>query len=228
MSILRRAAASALLAAILPSGAIAQPPLPTGLYRAVAGPDTASMIELAPDGRFRYQMSEGALDEESSGRWTQTADGVTLLTLPRPRPPEFRMGPIGEDKATAFSLKVILQGSGPLAGVYVRVGFTNGDRQAASTQDDGWSLPPDETRQPAWFELSEPIHGVASPRFDLPDDRHMAVTVTLTPNDIGVADFTDTPVTISGNKLVLHWRGRDIAYERARPTERAQPNIRLQ
>jgi len=213
---LRRAAAFALIAALLPAALLAQPPSPTGLYRATAGPDTASMIELAPDGRFHYQLSEGALDEEAGGRWTQTKEGVTLLTLPRPRPPEFRLGEIGEAKDAAFSLMVNLQGSGPLAGVYVRIGFTNGDRQASSTQFDGWSLPADETRQPAWFELTEPIHGAVSPRFPLPERKNIAVTVTLTPNDIGVADFTNTPVTMTSDKLVLHWRGRDIPYARAK------------
>lgn len=205
-------------------------PNPAGLYRAQAGPDTASAIELAPDGRFRYQLSEGALDEEASGRWTQTADGAVLDTLPRPRPPEWQINNIGESAESPLTITVKLPGSrDSVAGVFIRVGFTNGDRMAGSTQYDGWSMSPDETRQPAWIEFSEPIHGVSSQRFDLPARKGMAVDVTLVPNEIGVAAFDKTPVTMTKDGLVLHWRGRDIPYARAklRPSGNGGVTIRV-
>jgi hypothetical protein len=194
----------------------AQPPGAPGLYRAQAGPDLASAIELSADGRFRYQLSEGALDEQASGRWTQDADGVHLQTLPRPRAPVWSMEPIGEAKDTPLSLNVTVPGRGGrgLAGVDFRIGFSNGDIQASYTQEDGWSMPPGDSRQPIWLELAEPIHGVVSARFPLPDKRRIAVTILLTPNDIGIADFDDTKVTLTAEGLVLHWRDRDISYAR--------------
>jgi hypothetical protein len=206
-------AAGALLAA---APALAQQ-TPAGLYRASAGPDVASAIELAPDGRFRYQRSEGALDEEASGRWTQTPDGVVLDTLPHPRPPEWQINGIGEAKDSPLTVTVKVPGSGndSLAGIYLRVGFTNGDRQAGMTQYDGWSMDPADTRQPAWIEFSEPIHGVSSQRFDLPQRKNMALAVTILPNDIGIAAFDKTPVSITKDGIVLHWRGQDIPYKRA-------------
>ena len=85
---------------------------PAGLYRASAGPDVASAIELAPDGRFRYQRSEGALDEEAAGRWSETADGVVLDTLPHPRPPEWQINGIGEAKDSPLTVTVKVPGSG--------------------------------------------------------------------------------------------------------------------
>jgi hypothetical protein len=197
--------------------ALAQP-TPTGLYRAQAGPDVASALEIAPDGRFRYERSEGALDEQASGRWTQTADGVTLETLPHPRPPEWQINTIGEAKESPLTIVVRVPGGGTdsLAGIYLRIGFANGDRQAGMTQYDGWQMDPAETRQPVWVEFSEPIHGVASKRFDLPQRKGMALSVTLVPNDIGIAAFDKTPVTMTKDGIMLHWRDQDIPYARAK------------
>ncbi|MBO9575551.1 MAG: hypothetical protein J7494_07445 [Sphingobium sp.] len=203
----------AALTLLAPAPAAAQI-LHAGLYRAQAGPDVASAIELAPDGRFRYQRSEGALDEEAAGRWTPAEGGVLLETLPHPRPPEWQINTIGEAKESPMTVTVKVPGGDNLQGIYLRVGFTNGDRVAGSTQYDGWSMEPDDTRQPAWIEFSEPIHGVASQRFELPRRRGLALNVTLVPNEIGVAAFDKTPVSITRDGLVLHWRGRDIPYAR--------------
>jgi hypothetical protein len=43
----------------------------------------------------------------------------------------------------------------------------------------------------------------------------MALSVTIVPNDIGVAAFDKTPVTVTKDGIVLHWRGQDIPYTRA-------------
>jgi len=202
-------------ALVMPAPALAQS-TPAGLYRAQAGPDLASAIELAPDGRFRYQLSEGALDEEAAGRWTATEDGVLLHTLPAPRPPEWRIDRIEQTGDVPLKVTVKVPGGDNLQGIFLRVGYTNGDRGAAATQADGWAMPADDTRQPAWIEFSEPIHGVTSQRFDLPEaQRGLSLTVLLVPNEIGVAAFDGTRATITREGLVLHWRGRDIPYARA-------------
>lgn len=210
-----RRSALALLVAFLPVAApVAAQILHAGLYRA-QGPDIAAAIELAPDGRFRYQRSEGALDEEASGRWTPSEGGVLLQTLPAPRAPEWQINTIGESKESPLTVSVKVPGGDNLQGIYLRIGFTNGDRQAGSTQLDGWAMNPEDTRQPAWIEFSEPVHGVVSQRFDLPQRRGLALAVTLVPNDIGVAAFDKTPVSVTRDGLVLHWRGRDVSFVRA-------------
>jgi len=197
-----------------------------GLYRS-QGPDVASALELAADGRFRYQRSEGALDEEASGRWTATGDGVLLETLPHPRPPEWQINTIGESAESPLSVIVKVTGGDSLAGIFLRIGFINGDRMAGSTQFDGWSMPPDDERQPAWIEFSEPIHGVASQRFDLPQRRGMALNVTLVPNEIGIAAFDKTPATVTRDGLVLHWRGEDIRYSRVGLPKVGEPRFQV-
>jgi len=219
------ALAAALLAAF---PALAQQ-TPVGLYRAAAGPDVVSAIEIVGDGRFRYERSEGALDEEASGRWTQTADGVVFDTLPRPRAPEWQINRIDEaaDSPLTVTVKVPAGDSDSLAGIYIRIGFTNGDRQAGMTQFDGWKMDPAEKRQPAWIEFSEPVHGVSSQRFDLPARKNMALTVTIVPNDIGIAAFDKTPVTLTKDGIVLHWHGQDIPYNRVGKPKTPSGNSRI-
>ena len=39
-------------------------------------------LELKADGRFRYSLSYGALDEEAAGKWTMSGDQVLLTSDP--------------------------------------------------------------------------------------------------------------------------------------------------
>jgi len=194
-----------------------------GAYRAQET-DTASMIELTEDGQFRYQLSEGALDEYAEGRWTRTTTGAELETLPHPKSPQFSLGPVGTAPEAGFSLKVIFEGrdveEDGLPGVDFRVGFSNGEVAEGYTQRYGWAIGPEDPRQPIWVELYEPINDLTSQRIALPDQRRMAVNIILTANDIGVAAFDHTPVSLADGALILHWRGRDVRYVRMSEEEK--------
>ena len=50
--------------------------------------EIAAGLELKADGRFRYALSYGALDEEAAGRWTTSGDRV-FLTSDLVTPPRF-------------------------------------------------------------------------------------------------------------------------------------------
>src|SRR5436305_15144999 len=44
--------------------------------------EMAAGLELKADGRFRYGLSYGALDEEAAGKWTMSGDRVLLTSDP--------------------------------------------------------------------------------------------------------------------------------------------------
>jgi hypothetical protein len=46
--------------------------------------ETAAMLELKPDGGFRYMLDYGAVSEAGEGRWTVSPDGVVLNSKPMP------------------------------------------------------------------------------------------------------------------------------------------------
>lgn len=189
---------------------------PAGTYRLVGEQDVASGLRLQDDGRFQYFLIAGALDEQAEGRW-RAAEGIVILTTePRPVPPRFEAGPSAKTKAAPLSVKVSAPGGGGIAGVDLRIGFDEGTLVEAYTQEDGWSLPPEEKRPPRWIELAVPMHGLASPRFPIDLGKGNALAFTLVPNDMGVFDFDGVRIEMADKALVVHRGGARLRYEAVR------------
>lgn len=187
---------------------------PTGQFRAHDGPDTASALEIAPNGRFRYVLSEGAVDEGAEGKWICDQGVLKLSTLPTPKPAEFRLEKVSDSKDADFALIVTGPDGRGVAAVDFRLEMPQGEPVTGYTQDDGWSRDLGDTR-PVSVQVAEPFFGTVSPVFPLPQHKGIKVHIVLIPNDIGVAAFKDTPVTQEDDQLVLHWRGRAIPYRLA-------------
>ncbi|HEX8308690.1 MAG TPA: hypothetical protein VF645_09775 [Allosphingosinicella sp.] len=187
---------------------------PAGAYRLVGEPDVASGLRLLRDGRFQYFLSAGALDEQAEGRWTVAGRVVTLATEPKPVPPLFRADPPG--RVEGEWLRVNSPSGDGIAGVDLRIGFDEGPPVEDHTQEDGWSLPPDEKRTPRWIELRVPMHAVASPRFTIDPAAGNALQFTLVPNDLGVVDLTGVRVEVAKKALVVHRGGARLRYEAVR------------
>ena len=210
----RHLLATALLAA-LTMGIPAQARSPyAGRYRVAEGPDTAGLLELGADGRFRYQLSEGALDEHAEGRWTETGGDIRLVTEPKPVAPSFARG--GDRGPGATTIQVVLADGRELAGVDFRLGLASGASLAGYTQAEGWSFADAGERRISWVELYEPVYGVASPRFAIDPPASGGLTFVLTPNDIEVVDFADARVEPRLDDFVLHHPDRPLRLVRMR------------
>lgn len=209
--------ALALVAASLPMSVLASgtDPDPVGHYRAAAGPDLASELVIEANGHFEYVLYYGALDEHAAGHWTRADGSIRLYTDPKPIPAAFALDAPSKTRDVKFSLLVASPDGRGIAGIDFRIGFASGDPINGYTQEDGWSLSPDEPRTPAWIELAEPIHGVASPRYPIDLEAGNALHFTLTPNDIDVFDFQGTPVDVEDRALVMHRNGGELRYVRA-------------
>src|SRR3954469_7368254 len=98
-----------ILLALLPLlafGTAASGRSPAGHYRLVGEQDAASELALRPNGRFQYFLIYGALDEQAEGRWSVAGGVVTLVTEPRPVPPEFSRNPSGTTGSDPLSVRV--------------------------------------------------------------------------------------------------------------------------
>jgi len=186
---------------------------PTGRFRATAGPDTASGLDIRADGHFRYFLSEGAVDETAEGRWTCGGGTLRLTTEPEPKPAEFRLDRVSDDEEASFSLIVTWPDGRGVPAVDFRIAFASGEPVIGYTQEDGWSRD-FGTRVPTTVQFAEPFYGTTSPVFPVPARRGIKLHVVLVPNDMGTAAFRETPATMVDDRLVLHWRGRAIPYVR--------------
>ena len=186
-----------------------------GRYRVAEGPDTAGMLELGADGRFRYQLSEGALDEGAEGAWSDDGGTIRLTTEPKPVPPSFSRARDGGDGAA--TLKVILADGRELGGIDFRLGLSDGGSLAGYTQTEGWSFAePQPGRTIRWVELYEPIHGVVSPRFEVDPPAAGGLVFILTPNDIGTVDFQAAELERGADDFTLHRGMRRLRFVRER------------
>jgi hypothetical protein len=175
--------------------------------------ELASGLWLKGDGTFQYFLTVGSLDEAAKGRWTAVGNRITLINDPVPVPPTITQG-AATLEAGGFRLKVALPSGRGVQGVDVLVGFDRGESASGYTQTDGWALAKDEKREPRWVQLSMSSYGLTSPRFPVDATKANSMTYTLTPNDIGVVDLRNAPVTVEGDVLSLGRQGQTMLFER--------------
>lgn len=186
-----------------------------GRYRLAEGPDVAGQLELTADGRFGYELAAGALDERAQGRWEQRGEAACLTTEPKPTPPAFRAIEAAGHEAT---VRVVWPNGRGIAGVDFTIGFDSGEPVSGYTQEDGWTLPEEETRTPRWIELTEPIYRVRLARTEFAG-RHFRAE--LVPGDIGVVDFQGACLTRQGDRYVLRRTEGEMRFVR-NPVERSR------
>jgi hypothetical protein len=202
----------------LASPAFAAPSGPSGRYRLTGEQDAASELIIRKDGHFAYGLIVGALDEQAEGRWRREGDSIFLTTEPKPVPPVFEAGAAARTNEAPLRLRVVWDGSDRgVAGVDLRVGFADGETVDDYTQEDGWSLPPEERRTPAWVELSLGMFGLGPTRFPIDPAKANSLTFNLVRNDIGTFDFEDMRVDIGKGRLVMHRGGASLVYLKVKP-----------
>lgn len=131
-------------------------------------------------------------------------------------PPVFEAGPSARTVEAPLGVKVSASvGGRGIAGVDVRIGFDKGAPIEGYTQEDGWTLSPDEKRIPRWIELGVPMHGLASQRFPIDLAGGNSLAFTLVANDLGKFDFTGVKVEVTTGALIVHRGGARLRYEAA-------------
>ncbi|MGI4945542.1 MAG: hypothetical protein ACRYHQ_34085 [Janthinobacterium lividum] len=176
--------------------------------------ELVAALWLRADGRFRYGLTVGSLDEVAGGRWTTDGTHIHLVSEPRPIPPTITAGPARRDPGVALSLLVATPKGDGVPGVDLVIGFDAGESTDGYTQADGWALPKEEKRVPRWVELSMESYGLKSPRFPINQNEANVLAFVLTPNDIGVIDLSDTVVDISGRELIVHRHGGTMRFSK--------------
>lgn len=209
-----------LAAMMLLQAASAAPAMPPA---ALAGLYDGSQMEMAaelvlhPDGRFDYGLSYGALDEEASGRWSATADAVTLRSDPV-TPPAYSFEDKGAEHPGTVTAK-LEAGEGPNPQFFSFA--LTGDGIAPITADvgpDGEAvLAYDPARPPNTIRVLLPIYEMVSQPFPLDLAREgRRIVVRFTPNDLGRVMFEDAVLPITDDGLQMERFGRTISFRKRR------------
>ena len=186
-----------------------------GRYRLTGVQDAASGLELTADGKFRYYLIYGALDEMAEGIWRRDGERLLLTTRPTPVPPRFVLKEaISSKKQEQLSVEVTNADGQGIAGVDVQVRFSDQGVAEGYTQQDGWHLDIPAGREPSAVALSISIYGVQSPEFQVDMRRANRLRFLLEANDLGVADFRDLPLEPGEGYVEMLRNGARLRYER--------------
>lgn len=177
--------------------------------------EMAAELVLQPDGRFDYGLSYGALDEISSGRWTATADAVTLRSDPV-TPPAYSFEDKGAEHPGTVTAKLeVAPGLNPQYFSVVLTGDGIAPIEGAVGPDGEAVLAYDPAHPPSAIRVLLPIYELESQPFpiDLTRDGRRVVA-RFTPNDLGRVVFEDALLPITDEGLRMERFGRTITFRK--------------
>jgi hypothetical protein len=171
-----------------------------GQYALSGVREAAGGLELGADGRFRYGLSYGALDEQAEGRWRREGNRVLLTTDPPPRAPDWSLVLAEPGDPKLFAL--ILEGpeGRPIPNIEVEVRMRDGSVERAQTRAE-WLEAELDGRVPVAITFRIPVFDAASPSFAIDVAKARKYRFRLDPRDLGVRDFRDWPLEIRGDLL---------------------------
>ena len=172
-------------------------------------------LELTADGRFRYGLSYGALDEEAAGTWAAEGDHVVLTSDPVTPP---RITLVEQKPAAPGQLSVDLDApQGVTHQLFQAVVKTaSGDVDGDQLRDDGpLTMAADPKDPPVAIQLVLPMYELAGPAILVNAAKGYALRFHFEPNDIGKADLHATRLTIDKGDLLLDRHGRSIRFQRS-------------
>lgn len=175
-------------------------------------PEIAARLLLSGEGRFRYELSYGALDERAEGRWDGDSSKITLTSDPV-TPPRFELVSQTPAGANEFRLSLTVpDGISPqyFNGVAV---LSDGRTVGSPLNYEDWviDLKPGETVVSVKFLL--PVFDLESERFALSPGAASKVRFNFAPNDLGAATFAQEPLAIeTGGVLALNRHDRKIRF----------------
>jgi hypothetical protein len=178
--------------------------------------EIAAGLELRADGRFRYALSYGALDEEAAGTWTVSGSQV-LLTSNRVAAPRFVL--VSRSRSGDGVLQIGLDVPKGLSPQYFDavITSTNGQTERQQLSDDGLSWRFTSASVPTSIRMLFSVFNVISEPIQVDPSSGYSLRFRFEPNDLGKVAFQATPLKIVNAELLLDRHGRTIRFKRSRP-----------
>lgn len=177
--------------------------------------EMAAGLELNGDGRFRYGLSYGALDEEAAGRWESDGTNIFLTSDPV-TPPRFTL----ERKAAAPAGDFVVKLEVPhgLSPQYfdVRLTFADGRTGQSQLREEGLVLPLEPGEQVVSATLLLAVYDLQSESFPVGAGGGTEAVFRFAPNDLGKVAFARAPLKIDKSDLLLERYDRLIRFHPTR------------
>lgn len=188
----------------------AQPDCLAGFYDG-GQTEIAAGLELSADGRFRYALSYGALDEQAQGEWQSDSASVYLTSDPV-APPRFAL--VGEEPSRDGALHIRLDLPQGISPQYfdAQLLFADGSSVTHQMGEDGLTLRLEPADRPVSVSVLLPLFGLQSQAFALSGGRERTISIRFDPNDIGKTAFAQTPLRREKGALLLERHGRLLRF----------------
>ncbi|MDE8650099.1 hypothetical protein [Novosphingobium album (ex Liu et al. 2023)] len=178
--------------------------------------ELAARLELGADGRYRYALSYGAVDEASARSWTREEGGIAL-TSDASTPPAFEyLGDTGSSGGSP-ALKLVLDVPDglprPLFSAVVTL--ADGATFAADFAADGLEIPLAPGEDVASVALALPVFAVRGEPVAVRSARGRTLRFAFHANDLGFVAFDHAMLPIEDGALVLERFDRRILFRKA-------------
>lgn len=182
-----------------------------GLYDG-SQPEVGAGLELTQDGRFRYQLAYGALDEWSAGTWTKAGDTVVLQSDPS-KAPEFAVSDSGGKSGRLVVKLAVPDGFDPqyfALNLHRKDGSASIADMASGSIDLAMGDNPVVSVRPLL-----PVMDMAGPEIAV-DEGGAELTIRFLPNDLGFVGFSQEAMRLSQGNLELPRHGIVLRFRKVR------------
>ena len=196
-----------------PAAARQQPPAAlVGVYDG-GQTEVAAGLELRGDGRFRFAMSYGALDETGEGAWS-VEGGRVLLAGDPVMPPRFTLLEHADGPAGRLAIDLDLPRGLSRSYFDAEIRVADGRTVRRQLGENGLVIELADKDRPVDVALALPIWDLRSDPARLAARGDGRIRFRFEPNDLGKVRFARTPLRIDGAELILEHRGLTIRFRR--------------
>ncbi len=180
-----------------------------GLYSGSQA-EVAAMLELGEDGRYRYQLSYGALDEWSAGTWKKQDQMVVLQSDPFVAP-AFELSE-GSTRTGELSVKMVLPDGMDPQYFAVTLHRKDGSASFESMRAEGLEVPMGENPVVSVRPVL-PVMDLLGPTFPVRESG-ADLKITFKPNDLGFAGFSGEVMQASEGAFELAGHGITLRFRK--------------
>lgn len=177
--------------------------------------EMAAWLELGDDGRYRYALSYGAIDEYSTGTWTRQDGGIVLNSDPS-TPPQFEL--LGTEQGTGApdAVTLHLEGTGnlPISVFSAVVERDDGTSSLVDFSDGALEIPVVDGGQFVSISLALPIYEIRGEAIPVPEASGKSLYFAFHANSLGFKAFDNAGLFESDGMFLLERYGREIAFHK--------------